>query len=72
METFISTSDGRHSCLRHKGVLYYCSPDELAAQLGITEFTIELDPGQRARDLKEQRRERIKRYNASLPLPWGY
>lgn len=72
METFVSTSDGKNSCLRHRGVLYYCSADELAAQLGVDEFQIEIDPGQRARDRKEFRRKATQERNANLPKPWGY
>ena len=72
METFVSTSDGKNSCLRHRGVLYYCSADELATQLGIDEFQIEIDPGQRSRDRKEFRRKAMQERNANLPKPWGY
>jgi hypothetical protein len=64
MEIFVSTSDGKFSCLRHKGILYYCGPDELAKQLGIEEYQIELDPGQRERDKKDAARRRVREVNA--------
>lgn len=63
METFTSTSDGKFPCLRHKGVLYYLAPDELAKALGITEYTIELDPGQLQRDQKAAARARVRAHN---------
>lgn len=72
MEIFVSTSDGKHPCLRHRGVLYYCTADELAEKFGLTEFQIELDQGQRARDRKEFRRKAIQERNANLQKPWGY
>lgn len=62
-EVFISTSDGKFSCLRHKGILYYISPDELAKHLGIETYTIELDPAQRERDKKDAARRRVREIN---------
>lgn len=72
MEIFVSTSDGKFPCLRYMGVLHYCSPDELATKLGITDWGIELDPGQKERDLKDARIARLARHNNSLDKPWGY
>lgn len=73
MEVFISTSDGKYAGLRYRGTIYLGrSPDELARELGISEYVIELDAVQTERDKKAAAKARLNSYNASLTRPWGY
>jgi hypothetical protein len=72
-EVFVSTSDGKHAGLVHNGTFYAGrSPDELARELGIADYAVQLDPLQGDRDRAATKKAALRARNSQLGRPWGF